>query len=165
MNDVMRIAAVVFNSPRPRPREPRSHGGLGRGRGAQGARIVCFPELNITGYGTDAGVRTQAEPVPGPAQRSACGAMAARHGLVILAGLAEQAGRRPDLREPPGRRTGRRSSAGTASCTSPPPSSRCFRPATACPFSRRAESDSEFSSATTPTFPSFRPAWRSTGPT
>ena len=103
----VRIAAVVFNSPRGTARAnlDRMEDWVAGAR-AHGAAIVCFPELNITGYGTDAGVKEEAEPVPGPLTER-LGAMAARHGLVILAGLAEQAERRPDLREPPGRRTGR----------------------------------------------------------
>jgi predicted amidohydrolase len=88
----VRIAAVVFNSPRGTARAnlDRMEDWVAGAR-AQGAAIVCFPELNITGYGTDAGVKEEAEPVPGPLTER-LGAMAARHGLVILAGLAEQAG-------------------------------------------------------------------------
>jgi N-carbamoylputrescine amidase len=88
----VRIAAVVFNSPRGNARAnlERMEGWVAAAR-AQGAAIVCFPELNITGYGTDAGMPKEAEPVPGLLSEH-LGAMAARHGLVILAGLAEQAG-------------------------------------------------------------------------
>jgi predicted amidohydrolase len=88
----VRIAAVVFNSPRGNARAnlDRMEAWV-TGARAKGAAIVCFPELNITGYGTDAGVQEDAEPVPGPLTERLC-AMAARHGLVILAGLAEQAG-------------------------------------------------------------------------
>jgi predicted amidohydrolase len=88
----VRIAAVVFNSPR-----GNAHANLDRmedwvaGARAKGAAIVCFPELNITGYGTDAGMPEEAAPVPGLLTER-LGAMAARHGLVILAGLAEQVG-------------------------------------------------------------------------
>ncbi len=87
----VRIAAVVFNSPRGTARAnlDRMEDWVAGAR-AHGAAIVCFPELNITGYGTDAGVQEEAEPVPGPLTER-LGAMAARHGLVILAGLAEQA--------------------------------------------------------------------------
>jgi predicted amidohydrolase len=87
----VRIAAVVFNSPRGSTRAnlDRMEGWVAGAR-AKGAGIVCFPELNITGYGTDAGVKEEAEPVPGRITES-LGAMAAHHGIVILAGLAEQA--------------------------------------------------------------------------
>ena len=88
----VRIAAVVFNSPRGTARAnlDRMEDWVAGAR-AHGAAIVCFPELNITGYGTDAGVKKEAEAVPGPLTER-LGAMAARHDLVILAGLAEQAG-------------------------------------------------------------------------
>jgi N-carbamoylputrescine amidase len=88
----VRIAAVVFNSPRGTARAnlDRMEDWVAGAR-AHGAAIVCFPELNITGYGTDAGVKEEAEPVPGPLTER-LGAMAARHGLVNRAGLAEQAG-------------------------------------------------------------------------
>jgi predicted amidohydrolase len=87
----VRIAAVVFNSPRGSTRAnlDRMEGWVAGAR-AKGAGIVCFPELNITGYGTDAGVQAEAEPVPGRITER-LGAMAADHGIVILAGLAEQA--------------------------------------------------------------------------
>ena len=88
----VRIAAVVSNSPRGNTRAnlDRMENWVADAR-AKGAAIVCFPELNITGYGTDAGMRADAEPLPGLISER-LGAMAARHGLVILAGLAEQAG-------------------------------------------------------------------------
>ncbi|MBI5581547.1 MAG: nitrilase [Deltaproteobacteria bacterium] len=88
----VRIAAVVFNSPRGNTRAnlDRMEDWVAGAR-AKGAGIVCFPELNITGYGTDAGMQQEAQPVPGLLTERIC-AMAARHGLVILAGLAEQAG-------------------------------------------------------------------------
>jgi predicted amidohydrolase len=88
----VRIAAVVFNSPRGAARAnlDRMEGWVAGAR-EKGAAIVCFPELNITGYGIDPGVKQDAEPVPGRLTER-LGAMATRHGLVILAGLAEQAG-------------------------------------------------------------------------
>jgi predicted amidohydrolase len=87
----VRIAAVVFNSPRAHTRAnlERMEGWVVGAR-EKGAEIVCFPELNISGYGIDAGLREDAEPVPGRLTERLC-ALAARHGLVILAGLAEQA--------------------------------------------------------------------------
>ena len=33
----------------------------------EGADLICFPEMNITGYVTDQEIKTMAEPVPGPA--------------------------------------------------------------------------------------------------
>ena len=36
---------------------------------AAGARMVCFPELSVTGYLTAPGIREAAEPVPGPSTK------------------------------------------------------------------------------------------------
>jgi N-carbamoylputrescine amidase len=86
----LRIAAVVFNAPRNRTREnlERMEGWVAAARRA-GAEIVCFPELNITGYGVDPGLREAAEFLPGEAGRRLL-AMAARHQTIILAGLVEK---------------------------------------------------------------------------
>jgi len=56
---------------------------------AEGAAIVCFPEMQITGYRIDAEIEAFAEPVPGPASRHLEN-LAHRYDLTILAGLAEQ---------------------------------------------------------------------------
>jgi N-carbamoylputrescine amidase len=86
----IRIAAVISKSPRNRLREnlERMEDGVAAAR-KEGAGIVCFPELNITGYGVDRGIRDVAEPLPGRAGERLC-ALAARHQAVILAGLAER---------------------------------------------------------------------------
>ncbi len=86
----LRVAAVVFNSPRNHTREnlERMDGWVAAARRV-GAGIVCFPELNITGYGVDPGIHEAAELLPGEAGRSLL-AMAARHQAVILAGLVEK---------------------------------------------------------------------------
>jgi N-carbamoylputrescine amidase len=55
----------------------------------EGAEIVCFPELNITGYGVDPSIRASAESLPGEIEHCLC-ASAARHQMIILAGLAEK---------------------------------------------------------------------------
>jgi len=55
---------------------------------AEGAAIVCFPEMQITGYHIDAEIEALAQPVPGPASRC-LEDLAHRHDLTILAGLAE----------------------------------------------------------------------------
>jgi N-carbamoylputrescine amidase len=57
---------------------------------AAGARIVCFPELNIPGYRPGPEAIAAAEPVPGPSSEQVQ-SMAARHGVVVLAGLVERA--------------------------------------------------------------------------
>jgi len=86
----IRIAAVIFNSP-----VCRVAGNLARmqpwiARAArQGAKIICFPELNITGYSTDSMIKQCAEPVPGPISRH-IEQMAREEKIVILAGMAER---------------------------------------------------------------------------
>ena len=56
---------------------------------AQQCDIICFPEMNITGYSLKKQIKEVAEPIPGPSalevQR-----MAREHEIMILAGLAEQ---------------------------------------------------------------------------
>jgi predicted amidohydrolase len=54
-----------------------------------GAEIICFPEMNITGYSTRAEIQKVAEPIPGEAS-GRVSAMAAREGITILAGMAER---------------------------------------------------------------------------
>jgi len=53
------------------------------------AEIVCFPEMNITGYSTRDETKNSAEIVPGPISK-AVSAMARSFKIVILAGLAEK---------------------------------------------------------------------------
>jgi len=86
----VRIAAAVFNSVlgETRGNLDRMERWVAAAR-CEGAAIVCFPELNITGYGVDERMRTGAEPVPGAATAQLCD-MARRQGVVILAGLAER---------------------------------------------------------------------------
>jgi N-carbamoylputrescine amidase len=88
----VRIAAVTFNSPRNRTHEniERMDDFVAAAR-KEGAEIVCFPELNITGYGVDPGIRDSAEPLPGEIGNRMV-AMAVRHQAVILAGAAENGG-------------------------------------------------------------------------
>lgn len=56
---------------------------------AKGADLICFPELNITGYSTrDTVVRT-AQPIPGPIT-DGLQEIANREEIAIIAGMAEQ---------------------------------------------------------------------------
>ncbi|MDZ7832180.1 MAG: nitrilase-related carbon-nitrogen hydrolase [Desulfobacterales bacterium] len=55
---------------------------------AEGAAIVCFPEMQVTGYHIHADIKEFAQPVPGPASRY-LEDLAREHSLTILAGLAE----------------------------------------------------------------------------
>jgi N-carbamoylputrescine amidase len=56
----------------------------------QGAAIICFPELSLTGYGLGDELAAVAQPVPGAVSRR-LGESARRLSVVILAGLAEKA--------------------------------------------------------------------------
>jgi N-carbamoylputrescine amidase len=87
----VRIAAVVFNALIGRAAESLERmASWVEAACSQGAAVVCFPELNVTGYGTGPEVAACAEPIPGPISRQLA-AMAGRHGVLILAGLAEKA--------------------------------------------------------------------------
>jgi len=55
-----------------------------------GAKAVCFPEMNISGYGLRREMESFAEPIPGPSTEAVL-KMAREYGLMILAGLAEKA--------------------------------------------------------------------------
>jgi len=89
MNDI-RIAAVIFNSVVNQARNnldkmlPWVKEAKGRG-----ADLICFPELNVTGYSTNPDIKKSAEPIPGTASRHLV-QMAREHQIVILAGMAEK---------------------------------------------------------------------------
>jgi N-carbamoylputrescine amidase len=53
------------------------------------ADIICFPEMNITGYSNHADLPCIAEPIPGPVSE-ALSNLAVSHDLLILAGMAEK---------------------------------------------------------------------------
>ncbi|MFW5975324.1 MAG: nitrilase-related carbon-nitrogen hydrolase [Desulfosalsimonas sp.] len=55
----------------------------------KGAGLVCFPELSATGYHVRDEIRGAAEAIPGPCSRQ-ISEMASRHGISILAGIAEK---------------------------------------------------------------------------
>jgi N-carbamoylputrescine amidase len=57
--------------------------------GQQGAEIVCFPELNVTGYSTRNAAALNAQSIAGPVTQS-LKRLAQQQRLVILAGLAEK---------------------------------------------------------------------------
>jgi predicted amidohydrolase len=56
---------------------------------SEGARMVCFPELSVTGYTVRENPHVYAEPIPGPTS-SRIGEIAHRNGLVIMAGMLER---------------------------------------------------------------------------
>ena len=49
--------------------------------------IICFPEMNITGYSNRPDIRDLAQKIPGPISNSIC-ELAARNDCAILAGMA-----------------------------------------------------------------------------
>ena len=55
----------------------------------KGVHVICFPEMNITGFSVKDQIRDAAEPIPGPAS-DALQQVAQEHQLIILAGLAER---------------------------------------------------------------------------
>ena len=89
MKDI-RIAAVIFNSPVGQVQQnlDRMLPWIEKAK-KQGADLVCFPELNVTGYSTDPVIKEYAEPIPGPISRQL--EQTARDAeIVILAGMAEK---------------------------------------------------------------------------
>ncbi|RME73023.1 MAG: nitrilase [Chloroflexi bacterium] len=57
----------------------------------EGAEFICFPEMSVCGYERTEAVKAVAEPVPGPSTARLVD-IAARFGVVLLAGLAEADG-------------------------------------------------------------------------
>ena len=89
MNDI-RVAAAIFNSPVGQTRKnlERMDIWVAKAR-KQGAAIICFPELNITGYSTHDEIKQAAEPIPGDLSQYLL-QLARDHQITILAGLAER---------------------------------------------------------------------------
>jgi len=89
MHDI-RIAAAVFNSIVNQPQDnldrmvPLIHSAK-----KQGAKLICFPELNVTGYSTREAPGLAAETIPGPISRR-LQQVANEYQIVILAGMAEK---------------------------------------------------------------------------
>ena len=89
MKDI-RIAAVISNSPVNEIRHNLDQmiRWVEKAR-KKGASIICFPEMNITGYTTGEDIINAAEPVPGPATKEIV-KLAESENIVILAGIAEK---------------------------------------------------------------------------
>lgn len=88
MND-LRIALAVTTSPVGRIRENLDRISTWTVSAAKkGAGLICFPEMNITGYSSRMDIRNAAQPIPGPASEHVS-ALAVRENIIILAGLAE----------------------------------------------------------------------------
>jgi predicted amidohydrolase len=91
MND-LRIAAVVCRCPvgQVQYNLQRMTGWVDAARNRQ-ASMICFPELNVTGYSIRPEILDLAEPVPGPVSR-AIEKIARDANTIIIAGLVEKAG-------------------------------------------------------------------------
>ena len=85
----IRIAAAIFNSivNQARSNLDRMVPLIQQAK-KQGANLICFPELNVTGYSTRTAI-ADAEPLPGPISRR-LRQMAQEFQIVILAGMAEK---------------------------------------------------------------------------
>jgi N-carbamoylputrescine amidase len=88
MRDI-RIAAVTFNSAVNQVNHnlDRMLPWIEKAR-TNGADLICFPELNVTGYSTKPEMNVSAEPIPGPISERLL-QMADENQIVILAGMAE----------------------------------------------------------------------------
>jgi len=88
MRDI-RIAAVTFNSAvnQISPNLDRMISWIEKAK-TNGADLICFPELNVTGYSTKTEMNICAEPIPGPISERLL-QMAHKNQIVILAGMAE----------------------------------------------------------------------------
>jgi len=89
MKDI-RIAAVIFNSAVGQVEHnlAKMLPWIKKAK-KEGADLICFPELNITGYSTKPEIQGCAESIPGPASERLI-QMANDNQIVILAGMAEK---------------------------------------------------------------------------
>ncbi len=89
MKDI-RIAAVISNSPAGNTEAnlERTIRWVKKAKEKKAA-IVCFPELNITGYGMGDAIKSKAEQIPGRSSRALI-KLAEQKNIVILAGMAEK---------------------------------------------------------------------------
>ena len=89
MKNDLRIAAVILNCPIGQISDNLDRmAGWVEAAKKQDADLVCFPEMNVTGYSTGANIKKMAQPVPGKISESVL-EMAQEFNIVILAGLAE----------------------------------------------------------------------------
>ena len=89
MKDI-RIAAVVMNSPLDQTSQNLEHMNQWvMTAKKEGAALVCFPEMNVSGYSVKPEIKDSAESVPGPVTRVLL-ELAEHEDIVILAGMAEK---------------------------------------------------------------------------
>jgi predicted amidohydrolase len=90
MHDI-RIALIVMNCPLGRADDNlRCMGDWIRAARREGAAIVCFPELGVTGYGVGPEMARWALPLAGAVAEALTG-FARSENVVVLAGMAEKA--------------------------------------------------------------------------
>ncbi|MGD8292593.1 MAG: nitrilase-related carbon-nitrogen hydrolase [Desulfobacterales bacterium] len=89
MKDI-RIAAVTFNSAVNRIRDnlEKMASWVKRAKNHE-AQLICFPEMNVTGYSTKLDIKVCAESIPGPITEGLV-QLALENQIVILAGMAEK---------------------------------------------------------------------------
>ena len=88
--DDLRVAVVVMRSELGETSDNLKRVKAWVGKAAsEGAGLVCFPELNLTGYSVHEIVRSIAEPIPGPSSQAIV-EMARESGILVLAGLVER---------------------------------------------------------------------------
>ena len=89
MKDI-RIAAVIFNSAVDQVQHnlARMLPWIKKAK-KEGADLICFPELNVTGYSTKPEIQDCAESIPGPISDHLV-QMAHENQIVILAGMVEK---------------------------------------------------------------------------
>ncbi|NNL78293.1 MAG: nitrilase [Desulfobacterales bacterium] len=89
MKDI-RIAAVIFNSVVNQPSDnlDRMTSWIKEAK-HQGADLICFPELNVTGYNAHPDIKDFAEKIPGATSKR-LQHMAQEDQMVVLAGMVEE---------------------------------------------------------------------------
>lgn len=89
MKDI-RVAVAIFNSPVNKTGHniDRMTRWIKEAK-RKGAEIICFPEMNITGYSVRTDISDAAEPVPCPTTDKLLN-LASEENIVILAGMAEK---------------------------------------------------------------------------
>lgn len=93
MREDLRIALAVTSWPVGRIQENLERTAHWTAKAARnGAALICFPELNISGYANRGEMKRLAQPIPGPISHRVS-ALAVQEGITILAGMAESDGR------------------------------------------------------------------------
>ncbi|GAB4349428.1 MAG: nitrilase family protein [Candidatus Abyssubacteria bacterium] len=89
MNDLCAAAVIMQSGFAEKDANLAKMGRLVKEAAKQGAEIVCFPELSVTGYALRDEVRALSEPVPGPSAEAVSG-MARDNGVAVIAGMLER---------------------------------------------------------------------------